>query len=183
MVFIILSALLTIFGIASIIGILRELFCGVYTVIGRIVSAGLGVNATLCIVMLWALGIYGIQAFCEYQFRYVTSIEEKISTIISLDESTSINGRFILGSGAINGQSLYAFFVENGTNQYYRFTLPSEGTLIREYENMTYPNLSYKRSHYGVPKWSISECKLEPFKDHDYVLNVPTGTIIRTIEL
>ncbi|MFA7218948.1 MAG: hypothetical protein WC119_00285 [Synergistaceae bacterium] len=183
MIFIVLSVLLTIFGIALIICAFREFFDGVYTVMGRIVSAGLMVILIFFIFALWVLGIYGIQSFCEYQFRYTTCVEDKIETIVSLDKSPSINGRFILGSGSINGQSQYTFFVEKGTNQYLRSNLPASETLVQEHENMKCPNVSYERSYYDVPWWSTSECKLEPFKDHNYVLNVPTGTIIRAIEL
>jgi len=102
--------------------------------------------------------------------------ETQIKELVSLDRGTEISGRFILGSGEIEGKPCYFGYVKNEDGGFQLRSLLAENTTIFE------KPISKGVLHIYQPRIPVfnafSFFTFEKYRER-YVLEIPEGSIIR----
>ena len=101
--------------------------------------------------------------------------------IVSLKDSSSIEGHFFLGSGSIKDKTYYVYYKKLSDTQFQMDKIETEGCIIEENSSVE-PNVYFEAVYYSCPSW------LAPFgefrmADRNRKIIVPKGTIIRQFKL
>lgn len=105
--------------------------------------------------------------------------------IHSIKNSSSIEGRFALGSGYINGSQKYYYFQENIDNDggLIQCSLPAQNCII--YQTTNYPHVEWDTIYFIPKKWIIwPVLSFTVTKENtNYKIFVPPGTIVEKFEI
>ena len=97
--------------------------------------------------------------------------------IYSLKVSQELKGKFFLGTGQVNTDNLYYYYVKDERGGYIIDSSSIYGTFLFENDKKE-PNISWQVIHYDVSRWVIP-FPLTRVRDTKYDLTVPVGTIVK----
>jgi len=124
------------------------------------------VFAFLVIPITAVVDVYAVKDYHEIQ----------VKELVSLDRGTDISGRFILGSGEVEGKPSYFAYVKNNDGSFQLFSLLAEKTVIFERP------VSGGILHIYEPTIPVvnafSFFTFDEYRYH-YVLEIPNGSIIQ----
>lgn len=138
----------------------------------------------LTLVQIFGMSIIIILVLVAIPILFTNLIETKRINnqsypIVSIKNENSIEGRFFLGSGYINGQQNYYFFEQFNNGGLQQGNLPAHDCIIYQTTNIS-PCIKWQTVYYRPSKWIIwPELKIfETEKEVNYSIFVPPNTVI-----
>lgn len=123
--------------------------------------------------------ILGGSKLSDKEVKYVTT---NTTYIVSINDGTHIYGRFILGSGTIEGVPCYVYYVGNEVEGYKIARIKAENVVIKEEHNCT-PRIIYKGWKRTKPFYKSFFAIPRIIDEDEITIYVPKGTIIRSFVL
>ena len=109
--------------------------------------------------------------------KELDSKDEQLHKIYTLKSESFVSGNFYLGSGSINEDLYYIYYIKNERNEYYIGKVLEQETLIIESDDL---EISLYSRRYTLQEniLGFKRIKENTKSDRNYIIVVPTGTII-----
>lgn len=114
--------------------------------------------------------------------KEVRLVVKNTTHILSIADGTNIHGRFMLGSGTIEGVPCYVYYVGNDIKGYKIDRIKAENVIIKEERNCT-PRIVYKGWKRIKPFFKSFLIIPRIINEERITIYVPKGTIIRNFVL
>ncbi len=119
-------------------------------------------------------------------------LDTGVDEIVSIGRENNTEGQFFLGSGYVDGEAYYYFYISKGNDSYVLGKAKSEGLLLKETNTKT-PSASYRLVNdiSFISRWLDGEnfgtvddeyYKHRATKEYEQI-NIPIGAIIKKFEL
>lgn len=104
------------------------------------------------------------------------------TNIVSIADGSNMYGRFILGSGTIEGQPCYIYYTGDEIKGYKISQIKAENVIIKEEENCL-PRIVYKGWKRTKPFYKSFFVIARIMNEKEVIIYVPKGTIIKNFVL
>lgn len=127
--------------------------------------------------ILIVLSIVSLVGAITINTKELDSKDEYLHKIYTLKSESFVSGNFYLGSGSINEDLYYIYYIKNERNEYYIGKVLEQETLIIESDDLEI-GLYSRRYTLQENILGFKRIKENTKSDRNYIIVVPTGTII-----
>lgn len=170
MVFYILCGLV---GLAVVITLIAMAFDDYYISIGEWIGVPFFIGIIASIIGFVVFGLFSCTTSLDAEYAYSDNLQQ-IAT------SNHLHGSFFLGSGTVDDEPVYRFYVKNDDGSFYQdWVYASDVTIVEDGGTPRIDTYDDVTASWVSPKW-FHWLRVQ---DHEYVIHVPKGSIAPMIDL